>query len=311
MIAGLMDRDISPAPLSAPPYAVAAFGVLFASVCFGLVPYFGRTLIEQGLAPHAVAFYRYVIAAVLLFPVLVKQAGAWREVLWGMGAGAVMGLGWVGYVGAIETVPVSTVGVLYMSYPVFTVALAWLLFGDAPTRRALVASGLIVLAAGIAGNPSVVAVEQIPALLLSLGAPLGFGFGICVLVYRLGRIAPLARIASVSLGSLLALLPLVLLSDPVEVIPQTLQGWMLIAGIGVFAALIPQLVYTVCSPVVGASTTAAIGSVELPTMFAISFFAFDEALTLAQGIACVLVVGAIVLSGSRATRNVTTNIARK
>ncbi len=296
---------------SALPVFWAATGVFIASVCFGLVPYFGRSLTEQGMAPFAVAFYRYVLAAIVLLPILFRQTKAWREVLWGLVAGVVMGLGWIGYVTALETLPVSTVGVLYMTYPVFTVIVAWFLFGDRPTRRALIASGLILLAATIAGNPSAVPVNQLPALLFSLAAPLGFGFGICVLVHRLSRIPPLARIASVSLGSFLGLVPLMLMSDADQILPKNANDWFLIAGIAIVSALVPQLIYSVCSPIIGTSRTAVIGSVELPTMFAVSVFAFGEQLTLPQTIACVLIVSAIILTRSRATRNVTTNIAKR
>ncbi len=296
---------------SALPVFWAATGVFIASVCFGLVPYFGRSLTEQGMAPFAVAFYRYVLAAIVLLPILLRQTKVWREVLWGLVAGVVMGLGWIGYVTALETLPVSTVGVLYMTYPVFTVIVAWVLFGDRPTRRALIASGLILLAATIAGNPSAVPVNQLPALLFSLAAPLGFGFGICVLVHRLSRIPPLARIASVSLGSFLGLVPLMLMSDADQILPKNANDWFLIAGIAIVSALVPQLIYSVCSPIIGTSRTAVIGSVELPTMFAVSVFAFGEQLTLPQTIACVLIVSAIILTRSRATRNVTTNIAKR
>ncbi|MFK7837600.1 MAG: DMT family transporter [Sulfitobacter sp.] len=290
---------------------LAAFGVLFASVCFGLVPFFSRGLMEAGLAPQAVAFYRYFIAAILLSPVLIQQRHAWREVLWGLSAGAVMGLGWIGYVIALETVPVSTVGVLYMTYPVFTVVLAWLLFADRPSRKAVAAAALIILAAVIAGNPAAVPAEQIPVLVMSLAAPFGFGFGICVLVHRLARIPPLARIAAVSLGSMLALLPLVLTSERSAIIPEDNAVWLLISGIAIFSALIPQLVYTICSPMVGTSRTAVIGSVELPTMFALGVFAYGEALTLPQAIACVLILSAILITRSRKVRSVTTNISKQ
>ncbi len=296
---------------SAPiPVPLAAFGVLFASICFGLVPYFSRGLTEQGMAPHAVAFYRYVLTALMLFPVLLAQRANWREILWGVAAGGVMGLGWVGYVAALDAVPASTVGVLYMTYPVFTVLIAWLLFGDRPTTRAVLAAGLIIVAALVAGSPASVPVEQVPLLLVSLAAPLGFGFGICVLVHRLSRIPPLARIASVTFGSFLGLLPLVLTSEPAQLLPQDGAGWALIAGIAILTALVPQLVYTICSPLVGASRTAVIGSVELPTMFAVGVFAFGEQLTWPQLIACALVIGSITLTRSRATRNLATNLSR-
>jgi drug/metabolite transporter (DMT)-like permease len=293
-------------PRPAIPYAIAILGVLFASICFGLVPYFSRGLTEQGVAPYAVAFYRYIVAAIALFPVLIMRRKAWREITWGLSAGAVMGLGWIGYVTALEKLPASTVGVLYMTYPVFTLVIAWVLFSDAPTRRALLASCLIVLAAIIAGSPASVPIEHIPMLLMSLAAPFGFGFGICVLVHRLSRIAPLARIASVSLGAILGLAPLILSSEIAELLPRERSDWLLIVGIGLVTALVPQLIYTVCSPVIGASQTAVVGSVELPTMFAVGLLALGEAITATQAIACALVLGAIAITRSRKTRTVST-----
>ena len=227
---------------------LAALGVLFASVCFGIVPYFSRNLTDQGLAAHSVAFYRYVITAVILLPAFLRQLKSWRELVWGLCAGAGMGLGWIGYVRAVETIPASTVGVLYMTYPVFTVVIAWAMFADPPSRRALLASGLIFLAAVIAGNPAAVPSQDLPTLILSLAAPLGFGFGICVLVHRLSRIPPLARIASVSLGSVLALSPLVATSTAAEILPTDANTWVMILGIAVVSALVPQLIYTVSSP---------------------------------------------------------------
>jgi drug/metabolite transporter (DMT)-like permease len=289
---------------------MAALGVLFASVCFGIVPYFSRNLTDEGLAAHSVAFYRYIITAVILLPAFLSQLKAWRELVWGLCAGAGMGLGWIGYVRAVETIPASTVGVLYMTYPVFTVVIAWAMFADPPSRRALLASGLIFLAAIIAGNPAAVPSQDLPTLIFSLAAPLGFGFGICVLVHRLSRIPPLARIASVSLGSVLALSPLVATSTAAEILPADADTWLMILGIAVVSAFVPQLIYTVSSPIIGASRTAVIGSVELPTMFLVGMFAFGETLTFAQLSACALVITAIVLTRSRATRNVTTNIAR-
>jgi len=295
---------------SAPSYAIAGIGVLFASICFGIVPYFTRGLTEQGLAPHAVAFFRYAITAAVLLPVLWGQASAWREILWGMVAGAMMGLGWIGYVAAVKVAPASTVGVLYMTYPVFTVVIAALMFGDRATPRALIASSMILVAAAIAGNPSVVPADQLPALIMSLAAPLGFGFGICVLVYRLSRIAPLARMASVTLGSVIALAPFMLNSTVEQAIPQDTHAWLLIAGLAIGSALIPQLIYTICSPVIGASRTAVFGSIELPTMFVVAVVAFGEPLTTPQTVACLIIVSAIVLTQSRATRNVSTNLSK-
>ncbi|WP_234416741.1 DMT family transporter [Ruegeria sp. Alg231-54] len=174
----------------------------------------------------------------------------------------------------------------------------------------LLAAGLIVVAAVIAGSPASVAAEHLPTLLLSLAAPFWFGFGICVLVYRLSRIAPLARIASVSLGAVLGLAPLILGAEVGELLPREQSDWLFIVGIGLVTAFVPQLIYTICSPVIGASQTAVVGSIELPTMFAVGYLAFGEAISFPQALACALVLGAIAITRSRKTRTVSTVLAK-
>ncbi len=285
------------------PVFLAGAGVLFASLCFGILPYFARSLSDQGMAPHVIAFHRFTLAAVVLSPLLIIHRDKHRAILWGMGAGAAMGLGWIGYVTALRSAPVSVVGVLYMTYPVFTLLIAWALFGARPALRACTAAGLIVLAAILASRPGAVPIEVLPVLLLSLAAPFGFGLGITVLVYKLIVLPPLARIAAVSLGSVLGLLPLVATTEIAGLTPQDGRGWLLLLGIALGTALVPQLVYSVCAPIVGAARTAVLGSIELPTMFAVGFFAFGERITPSQAAACALVLTAILLSDNRPVRS--------
>lgn len=261
------------------------------------------------MAPHAVAFYRFATAAIVLLPVLYIHRVYWQTTLWGVVAGVVMGLGWVGYVHALETIPVSTVGVLYMTYPVFTLIIAWILFCDSPSRRAMVAAALIVAAAVLAGSPAAVAIDQVSTLIISLAAPFSFGFAICVLVYRLSSSPPLLRLASVSLGSVVGLAPLLASSTTTEILPQVANDWLLVIGIGVVTAFIPQLVYAVCAPIVGAARTSILGAVELPTMFLVGLLLFGETVGIAQVIACAIIVAAIIFSGSKVTKNVAANIA--
>ncbi|MEM7734121.1 MAG: EamA/RhaT family transporter, partial [Pseudomonadota bacterium] len=69
------------------PVSIAAAGVLISSIGFGLVPFFSRELTDNGMAPHAVAFYRFTLAAVLLSPFFLRNLRHWREILWGLATG--------------------------------------------------------------------------------------------------------------------------------------------------------------------------------------------------------------------------------
>ena len=282
--------------------------LVLACVCFGTIPYFAKTLIDAGMAPYAVAFYRYGLSAVILSPLLFMSRSQPRVVLWGMLSGVTVGLGWIGYVAAIKTAPVSTVGVMYMTYPVFTLAIGWLWFRDIPTRRAVIASLLVLLAAVLAGSPASIEPHQLPALLISLAAPISFGFGINVLIHKLTPLKPLTRVATFTTGSSLGLLPLLLSSEISAVLPQTSFDWLLVSGLALGTALIPQLVYSICAPLIGAARSSMAGSVELPTMFLISWFVLGEIIGPVQWAACLLVTVAILITPARATRNLSTQL---
>ncbi len=283
-------------PLLIPP-RIALLGVLLASVGFGLVPLFARGLTDGGMAPHAIAFARYIVATLAFSPALFAigrdQIGA---ALWGAGAGAAMGVGWIGYVAALKSAPVASVSVLYMTYPVFTLLIGTCAFGDRPQSRAWIAALIILVAAALAIGPGSVPVTLWPVLALSLAAPAGFGLGINVLVHKLVGLPALTRIACVTSGSVIGLLPLVVTTPVGDLVPDTANGWWLVAGIALGSALIPQLIYTVCAPVIGTARTAIAGSVELPTMLMIGWLALGEHVGLAQWVACVMVVGAIALT---------------
>ncbi len=283
--------------------------LVMACFCFGTIPYFAKTLTDAGMASYAVAFYRYGLSALVLLPLLLRLPTAQLGVVaWGIGSGVTVGLGWIGYVEALKTVPVSTVGVLYMTYPVFTIFIGWAWFRDKPSNKAIGAALLVILAALLASSPAAVEPHHLPAMLISLSAPISFGLGINILIHKLTPIKPLARVASFSFGASLSLIPLLLLSTPQQVLPQNPEHWQLIAGLALGTALIPQLVYTTFAHRIGAARSAVAGSIELPTMFFIGWFMLGESIGLAQWFACLLVTLAILMTPARATRNLSTQM---
>lgn len=283
--------------------------VLLACCCFGTIPYFAKSLTDSGMAAYAVAFYRYGLSALVLFPLLLRlPAAQLRTAFWGIFSGVSVGLGWIGFVSALKTVPVSTVGVLYMTYPVFTLLIGWIWFRDTPSKRGATGALMVIMAALIASSPAAIDPRHLPAMLISLSAPISFGFAINVLIHKLASISPIVRVASFSVGASISLLPLLILSVPNTVLPQNAGEWQLIAGLALGTALLPQLLYTSFAPMIGAARSSVAGSVELPTMFFIGWYALGEKIGLAQWLACLLITLAILLTPARATRNLSTQM---
>ncbi len=290
-----MTRPQPTATLAFGPAAATAI-IALTAVCFGLVPLFARELQALGLGSAAIALVRYLFSALVMLPFLPRAREKRGEALMLFGAGLFMGLGWVGYLEAIRHAPVAAAGVVYMSYPLFAVLFAWGLAGQRPGRRALGAGALVVLAAALVLDPGGLDAGAVAALAWSLPAPIGFGLVIVVLSVLVRRLTVLERMACGMLGALSGLAPLTLTQTTLADIPLGADGLLLIAGLGLVTALIPQLLYTIAAPMVGAARSAAAGAVELPTMFAIGWLAFGEPVGLREWGAGALVIGAVLLS---------------
>lgn len=251
---------------------------------------------DSGIAPISVAFYRFLTTVVVLLVFLDLSRNKYKETLWSMASGIAIGIGWITYVGALRTAPVATVGVIYMTYPLFTLLIASVWLRQAPTQRSLASGCLVLGAAAIAIAPSLSILPMLSALLLAFLAPIGFAFAICVLTQKLLNLAPLQRSAGVSLGAVVGLAPLIATQDSNTLLPSDLYGWSMILGISVVTALIPNILFATAGPVVGSSRTAAASSFELPVMFIVGLVAFNEAIDVSQLVAGVLIVMAILVS---------------
>ena len=275
---------------------VATLAVALTAVLFGLVPLFARPLLEEGVSPAGIALYRYVFSAALLIPFLPLAPGKRREGLLIGGAGGAMGLGLVGYLEAIETAPIAAAGVIYMSYPLFCVAFAWWLLGQRPTGRAVTAGAMILAAAALLLDHGALGADAVWALLWSVPAPMTFGLIVVVLCAMTPSLAPLEKMAAGMTGATLGLTPIAFGMEARSALPQSAEGWALIAALGLTTAFLPQLLYTVAATRVGAARASAAGSFELPTMLAIGWLVFGETLGPRGLFASALVLAAIALS---------------
>lgn len=273
--------------------------IALAALGFGLVPFFAKSLGDAGMPAPMVAFCRYMVAAIALAPFLKLGRVGRATTAWGMAAGAVMALGWISYVEALKTVPVAVVGVLYMTYPIFTLAVAWIWFRDRPAGRSLLAAALVLCAAALAMSPASVGAGALPVMLMSLAAPLSFGIVINILTSKLIHVPPLSRIACVSVGAAFGLAPLIVGLELKPILVIAASHWWLVCGLSLVTALVPQLLYSVYAPRIGAARTAMTGSIELPTMILIGWFGFGEDIGPLHLLAAGLVLVAIVITPTR------------
>ena len=291
--------------------ALATVVVALTAMLFGLVPLFARHLQAEGIGSAAIALYRYAFTAALLIPFLPLSRTKRGEALLLGGAGVGMGLGWVGYLEAIEVAPLAAAGVIYMSYPLFCVAFGWLLLGQRPTARAVGAGALILAAAALLLDPGALGPGAALALLWSVPAPAGFGLIVVVLCAMTPSLTVMEKMAAGMMGATLGLAPLALAPEAGALLPVTAKGWALVAGMGLATAFLPQMLYTIAAPHVGAARASAAGSFELPTMLAIGWLAFGETLGARDLTASALVLLAIALSPAIRPQQATAPVAAR
>jgi drug/metabolite transporter (DMT)-like permease len=271
--------------------------IVLAAVGFGLVPLFAKHLQALGMSSPAIALYRFCFSALATLPFLPRAPGKRREALGVSAAGLVVGVGWIGYLEAVERTTVAAAGVVYMSYPIFALVFAWLFAGQRPGFRGVAAGLLVLSAAGILVNPDQLSASAARALVWSLPAPASFGLVVVVLACLAERLDGLERLACVMLGASLGLAPLAAVGAGAgAALPTNAAGWALVLGLAATTALLPQLLYVLACRHVGPARTSAAGAFELPTMFAVGWLAFGQPLTVPEFAAGVLILAATLVA---------------
>ncbi|MTI15709.1 hypothetical protein E1162_00475 [Rhodobacteraceae bacterium RKSG542] len=275
---------------------VAATTVLaFTALCFGLIPLFAKALQGYGVDSATIALYRFLFSALILSPLFPLSKGKRKQALLMVLGGASMGLGWLAYMQAVEQAAVAVVGVVYMTYPLFTIGFAWLLAGSKPSIKSVM-SGLLILAGAIVVlNGATQSSLALSTLLIALASPVCMGLFIVVLTTKGNGLSPLERMSSTMTGAALVLAPIVIYREGGIFVPADWNAAGLIVGLAVVTALVPQILYSFATAKVGPSQTAIAGSLELPTMLIVGWLAFGEALGSNEAIATMLVFAAVVL----------------
>lgn len=269
--------------------------VLGSAVLFGLNPLFARLAFAAGLDSVTALIYRFLVPAIIItlfiFRRPVELAASLRALAIGLG----MGLGMIGYFTALETLPVSTVALIYFTYPVFTLLIGLVFFGIAISRKGLMASVLILLACFLILDPADLPPGSYTAVLASFAAPIGFSFLIHGIAHWLLTLPVISRTGLLMWGQVLALIPFILSGAEGEFLPLSLNGWFGVAGLATVSSLIPQVLVVVGAPLAGAQRTAVAGTFELITALAIGWAVLKEPVTIGGFVGGLLVLSALYI----------------
>ncbi len=276
--------------------------VLVSASCFGTLGVFSKLFYDAGGDAYTLLFLRFAITGPALALIAYALRNPWpgrRAALLGASLGALqLGVGLALFEGYARA-PVALVTLLYFAYPLITVVLAAVLFGEElGVRRALI---LVVALAGVALTIGV------PESATWVGITLGLvaGLGVAALILSSRYLMASYPLTPLVLGGLMFTSPAIVLALALPArsadfdLSTEAWGWA-IASV-VVGAVIPIGLFYSGIRLVGAGTAGLLSVAEPLVSVLLAYAVLDESLTALQLVGGVLIVASVVaLSFQRA-----------
>ena len=272
--------------------------IMAAAFGFGLNPMFAKVLFAEGLSAEVTSLYRFVIPALMFAAFLPIPRTLLPEAIRMLAMGVANGAAVLCYFEALKDIPAATAILIYYTYPVFSVLIGWAAFRRPPTKNALIAVALVLIAALLS-----VRVELMPAdtLMTALGcflAPMVYGAQIHYLTAPIQAIPVQQRLAWCMQGHLIVLLPLTIAAAPSQVLPESGLGISAMFGIAIIAAALPQLLFQLGVSRAGPEKATIAGSFELVVAILTGAALWGEQLSWQEVIAIGLILIALCIRQS-------------
>jgi drug/metabolite transporter (DMT)-like permease len=268
-----------------------------AAVLWGLLGVLSKGVLEAGVSPLEVAFWRAVLAGglFLLHAALTRQLRLARRDLPLFIGFAIVGVTtfYASFVLAVATGGVSLATVLLYAAPAFVVVAAWLLLGEPLTGQKLALVVLATLGIALVAQGGGQGITVTPA-------SLGWGLlaGLCYASYYifgkwvLGRYTPVAIYAVVLPIGALGLWPLVTFS------PKSPAVWGLLLALALLSTYLAYLLYYTGLRHTEASRAVLIATIEPVVAAGLAAALFGERLGWWGLAGAILVVSASVLANT-------------
>ena len=267
--------------------------VLLAAIGFGFNPLFAQILFAQGMTAEMVTLYRFILPGLLLSFYLPTPAYLWPEVSRMLMLGFANGVGVLAYFYALQTLASATAILIYYTYPFFSLVIGVLIFKRSLSVNALLSAALVLIAASLVIDPSALSMESKLALIGCFFAPMIFAFQIQYMAKPKQSLTAPRRMAWVTMGHLIILIPLAIYTSPDVVFPHEVNGWWALMGLAFLAAALPQYLFLMGAIKTKPESIAIFGSAELVVAMLSCALLLDQELTRLDITAMLLVIVAL------------------
>lgn len=264
--------------------------ILTATSGFGMVPIFAQIMTQAGYGADAITLYRFLVPCLLFLAWFNPRGLDAMEVTRTLLLGIFGGIGMALFMRALSQTSATTVILLYYCYPFFSIVIGNLFFGQRMTRNSLSSALLILVAVSLTLNPETIAPQDLPLILGSLLAPISFALMIQYLAHPVKPMETSQRMVISLSGTLLAILPFLLMSGAVNMLPNHSGDYFWILVIGLVSAAVPQYLFVRGAPLAGAGSTASLSSMEVIVAMLMAALVLGQQPNRMQMTAAVLIV---------------------
>jgi drug/metabolite transporter (DMT)-like permease len=284
-------------------------GIIFASlaaITFGMNPFFGIPLYQEGLEPLSVLFYRFSFATVLIAGVMLLRKESFKLPLRYLPhtiiAGILLALTCLFWFLTFKIMDSGIAATILFIYPVMVAAIMLIFYKEriglltAAGMAAAIGGVILLCQPGAGGN---VNIRGIIYILLS-----ALTYSIYIVGIQKSRIRELAD-STLTFYALLFSIPVFLIPLRMGLDLQMLPSWKAwgnAIGLGVFPSLCSFLFTALAVRRIGPTTVAVLGALEPVTAVLIGAFFFHEVMNgkIILGIIVILAAVSIVICGQSA-----------
>ena len=272
---------------------VTIWGITFVST---------KVLLQHGLGPMDIMFYRFVIAYCCILAISHKRlwANNWKDEFMLMLSGLTGGtLYFIAENNALRISQASNVALLVCTTPIFTALLANLIFKEPLRKNMMIGSFIALIGVGLVVFSGSVILQINPlGDFLSIMAALMWAI-YCLILKPLGKRYPITFITrKVFIYSILSVM-FYFLFDPLMMDVETLTNPIVLLNLfflGIVASMLCFIAWNAAVKVLGPSRTANYIYVQPMSTLILSSIILSEIITLTSLIGAVCIIGGVYLA---------------
>ncbi len=270
--------------------------VVASALSYGFICYFGLSIIREGFSPYNTMFWRFVVASIFLFLLLlpkIKKLRASREEITSL---LLSGAVFHGSATSLYFLSATYIGsglatVLLFTHPLTVVIFNRIFYKTQIAKICYISFILIIIGMAFVAD---IGGTNFNFVGIAIGMLSSVFFGLYIVSGKKNNIDPLLSTFIICCGCIIVCLAFTLLHGSFK-IPQTLDIWKNIFGLSIICTAIPILLFLKGLPAISSEKAAIISMIEPPIVMLVGYILLDERISNWQLAGALIIMAAALI----------------